>query len=37
VWEALKVLDAADVNNPEASSEMYRLVTAFKLPKLVFM
>jgi len=28
VWDALKVLDAADVNNPEASSEMYGLVMA---------
>ncbi|KAG4970168.1 hypothetical protein JHK85_036589 [Glycine max] len=25
VWDALKVLDAADIDNPEASSEMYGL------------
>jgi len=29
VWDALKVLDAADIDNPEASSEMYGLVTGF--------
>ncbi|WVZ11432.1 hypothetical protein V8G54_015962 [Vigna mungo] len=35
VWDALKVLDAADVNNPEASSEMYRLAMAFNCLSLV--
>ncbi|XP_017410366.2 uncharacterized protein LOC108322699 isoform X3 [Vigna angularis] len=35
VWDALKVLDAADVNNPEASSEMYRLAMAFNCLSLI--
>lgn len=29
MWDALKVLDAADVDNPEASSGMYGLIMAF--------
>ncbi|XP_014506123.1 uncharacterized protein LOC106765869 isoform X1 [Vigna radiata var. radiata] len=33
VWDALKVLDAADVNNPEASSEIVEIYSLRVVPK----